>query len=76
MLASAGPVHRNREQRGPGKAVRFPHKTEDCAILPRLSARLGLRQGQARWWFSSVGTHLIKHLRCSVLVAQTEIGRE
>ena len=27
----------------------------------------------ARWWFSSVGTYLIKHLRCSVLVAQTEI---
>jgi nucleotide-binding universal stress UspA family protein len=28
----------------------------------------------ARWWFGSVGTYLIKHLRCSVLVAQTEIG--
>jgi len=26
----------------------------------------------ARWW--SVGTYLIKHLRCSVLVAQTEIS--
>lgn len=30
----------------------------------------------ARWWFSSVGTYLVKHLRCSVLVAQTEIGDE
>ena len=30
----------------------------------------------ARWWFGSVGTYLIKHLRCSVLVAQTEIGDE
>jgi nucleotide-binding universal stress UspA family protein len=29
----------------------------------------------ARWWFS-VGTYLVKHLRCSVLVAQTEIGDE
>ena len=28
----------------------------------------------ARWWFGSVGTYLIKHLRCSVLVAQTEIS--
>jgi nucleotide-binding universal stress UspA family protein len=28
----------------------------------------------ARWWFGSVGTYLIKHLQCSVLVAQTEIG--
>jgi len=27
----------------------------------------------ARWWFGSVGTYLIKHLQCSVLVAQTEI---
>lgn len=30
----------------------------------------------ARWWFSSVGTYLVKHVRCSVLVAQTEIGDE
>jgi nucleotide-binding universal stress UspA family protein len=28
----------------------------------------------ARWWFGSVGAYLIKHLRCSVLVAQTEIS--
>jgi len=28
----------------------------------------------ARWWFGSVGTYLIDHLRCSVLVAQTEIS--
>src|SRR3984893_689709 len=28
----------------------------------------------ARWWFGSVGTYLIEHLRCSVLVAQTEIA--
>jgi nucleotide-binding universal stress UspA family protein len=28
----------------------------------------------ARWWFGSVGTYLLKHLRCSVLVAQTEIS--
>jgi hypothetical protein len=28
----------------------------------------------APWWFGSVGTYLIKHLRCSVLVAQTEIS--
>jgi nucleotide-binding universal stress UspA family protein len=30
----------------------------------------------ARWWFSSVGTYLIKNLHCSVLVAQTEIDDE
>jgi len=30
----------------------------------------------ARWWFSSVGTYLVKNLGCSVLVAQTEIGDE
>jgi nucleotide-binding universal stress UspA family protein len=30
----------------------------------------------ARWWFSSVGTYLVKHLHCSILVAQTEIGDE
>jgi hypothetical protein len=30
----------------------------------------------ARWWFSSVGTYLVKNLRCSVLIAQTEIGDE
>lgn len=30
----------------------------------------------ARWWFGSVGTYLVKHVRCSVLVAQTEIGDE
>lgn len=28
----------------------------------------------ARWWFGSVGNYLIEHLRCSVLVAQTEIS--
>jgi nucleotide-binding universal stress UspA family protein len=28
----------------------------------------------ARWWFGSVGTYLVKHLRCSVLVGQTEIN--
>jgi nucleotide-binding universal stress UspA family protein len=30
----------------------------------------------ARWWFSSVGTYLVKNLLCSVLIAQTEIGDE
>ena len=30
----------------------------------------------ARWWFSSVGTYLVKNLSCSVLVAQTEIDDE
>ena len=28
----------------------------------------------ARWWFGSVGTYLTDQLRCSVLIAQTEIG--
>ena len=28
----------------------------------------------ARWLFGSVGTYLVKHLHCSILVAQTEIG--
>jgi nucleotide-binding universal stress UspA family protein len=28
----------------------------------------------ARWWFDSVGSYLAKRLRCSVLVAQTEIS--
>jgi nucleotide-binding universal stress UspA family protein len=28
----------------------------------------------ARWLFGNVGTYLVKHLRCSALVAQTEIG--
>ena len=28
----------------------------------------------ARWWFGSVGGYLTDHLRCSVLIAQTEIG--
>ena len=28
----------------------------------------------ARWLFGSVGTYLVRHLRCSVLVAQTEIS--
>jgi nucleotide-binding universal stress UspA family protein len=28
----------------------------------------------ARWLFGSVGTYLVKHLLCSVLVAQTEIS--
>jgi nucleotide-binding universal stress UspA family protein len=28
----------------------------------------------ARWLFGSVGTYLVKHLRCSVLVAQTEMS--
>ncbi len=28
----------------------------------------------ARWFFGSVGIYLVKHLHCSVLVAQTEIG--
>ena len=28
----------------------------------------------ARWWFGSVGNYLVKHLHCSVLVAQTEIS--
>jgi nucleotide-binding universal stress UspA family protein len=28
----------------------------------------------ARWLFGNVGTYLVRHLRCSVLVAQTEIS--
>ena len=28
----------------------------------------------ARWLFGSVGAYLVKHLHCSVLVAQTEIS--
>ena len=32
--------------------------------------------GLLAWWFSSVGTYLVRNLRCSVLVAQTEIGDE
>ena len=28
----------------------------------------------AGWWFGSVGSYLVKRLRCSVLVAQTEIS--
>lgn len=28
----------------------------------------------ARWWFGSVGSYLTDQLRCSVLIAQTEIG--
>jgi len=28
----------------------------------------------ARWWFGSVGGYLVKRLRCSVLVGQTEIS--
>jgi nucleotide-binding universal stress UspA family protein len=29
-----------------------------------------------RWWFSSVGTYLVKNLACSVLIAQTDIDDE
>jgi hypothetical protein len=28
----------------------------------------------ARWWFGSVSSYLVKRLRCSVLVGQTEIS--
>ncbi len=31
-------------------------------------------QGPLARWFGSVGSYLVKRLRCSVLVAQTEIG--
>jgi len=34
------------------------------------------RDGPLARWFGSVGTYLIKRLRCSVLVAQTESGDE
>ena len=27
-----------------------------------------------RWWFGSIGSYLVKRLRCSVLVGQTEIS--
>ena len=30
----------------------------------------------ARWWFGSVSNYLTDQLRCSVLIAQTEIGDE
>ena len=33
------------------------------------------RQGAlARWFFGSVGTHLVSHLHCSLLIARTEIS--
>jgi nucleotide-binding universal stress UspA family protein len=32
--------------------------------------------GPLAGWFSSVGTYLVRNLRCSVLIAQTEIGDE
>lgn len=28
----------------------------------------------ARWWFGSIGSYLVKRLRCSVLVGQTDIS--
>ena len=28
----------------------------------------------AQWWYGSVGSYLIKHLKCSVLIGQTEIS--
>jgi hypothetical protein len=31
-------------------------------------------QGPLARWFGSVGSYLVKRLRCSVLVGQTEIG--
>src|SRR6187431_784054 len=31
-------------------------------------------QGALARWFGSIGSYLVKRLRCSVLVAQTEIG--
>ena len=31
-------------------------------------------QGALSRWFGSIGSYLVKRLRCSVLVAQTEIG--
>jgi hypothetical protein len=44
-------------------------------IMSRTLRKSGFPTGPlARWLFGSVGTYLVKHLHCSVLVAQTEIG--
>jgi len=53
---------------------------EIAKVATEISANLvvvGHRpDGMLTRWFSSVGTYLVKNLRCSVLVAQTEISDE
>jgi nucleotide-binding universal stress UspA family protein len=53
---------------------------EIAKVATEISANLvvvGHRpDGMLARWFSSVGTYLVKNLRCSVLVAQTEISDE
>jgi len=55
----------------PGKKLRTSQKKIGAHLVV-----VGHRpQGPlARWWFGSVGSYLVKRLRCSVLVAQTEIS--
>ncbi len=53
---------------------------EIAAVAREIDANLvvvGHRpDGPLARWFSSVGTYLVKHVRCSVLIAQTDIGDE
>ena len=43
-------------------------------MSPRSLNRYQRVKPLARWLFGNVGSYLVKHLRCSVLVAQTEIS--
>ena len=53
---------------------------EIAAVAEEIGANLivvGHRpDGPLARWFGSIGTYLVKNVRCSVLVAQTEIGDE
>jgi len=55
-----------------------PRDREIAGVAEEIGANLGRRgvivpRAAGAWWFGSVGHLSDQHLRCSVLVAQTEI---
>ena len=60
------------DQRRPNKAARFPRGQEHCVILHQLSARLGLRQGQAVTRASNSTAHRCRFSRRHVARGQVQ----
>ena len=55
---------------GPGEEIAEVAKEIDANLVVVGHRPTG---SLARWWFGSVGTYVIQHVGCSVLIAQTEI---
>jgi hypothetical protein len=78
MLQNVKKALANPEPSTHGTSRQLAHRNDMSGVRQRTEVVVvGYRpDGPLARWFSSVGTYLVKNLRCSMLVAQTEISGE